>query len=392
MYSFLKRFKQSNRLPVVYVANLFLAFHYFLVLYIHSSFLSEYISEKAVGLLYTVGSVINLLFLLNVPKIINRFGTYQLALAAIALEIFSIIAFALSDTPFVILLSTLIFLTVIPLIIFSLDMFVEKYAISENETGKTRSFFLTLSNISLVIAPAVVSVLTKQGSFRAVYMLSAFFLIMAFGIVLRGLKGFKDARFSNAPIVTNVLRFFKQARLRNVFFANLILHIFYSWMVIYVPLYLFHEIGFDWPTIGIMFTIMLLPFVLFELPLGIIADTRLGEKEIMATGFIITAIATAAISIPTTQNFFLWTSILFLTRTGASFIEVMTETYFFKFVNNSNSDAIGIFRLTRPISYIIGTLAATVALSFINYRFIFIGLAIIVLLGLYPTWKLKDTR
>ena len=141
-----------------------------------------------------------------------------------------------------------------------------------------------------------------------------------------------------------------------------------------------------------MFTIMLLPFVLFELPLGIIADTRLGEKEIMATGFIITAIATAAISIPTTQNFFLWTSILFLTRTGASFIEVMTETYFFKFVNNSNSDAIGIFRLTRPISYIIGTLAATVALSFINYRFIFIGLAIIVLLGLYPTWKLKDTR
>ena len=39
---------------------------------------------------------------------------------------------------------------------------------------------------------------------------------------------------------------------------------------------------------------MLLPFVLFELPLGKVADKWLGEKEIMFGGVLITALATGA--------------------------------------------------------------------------------------------------
>jgi Na+/melibiose symporter-like transporter len=224
-----------------------------------------------------------------------------------------------------------------------------------------------------------------------VYLLSFLFLIPSFLVIFHGLKNIKERIPSLSSMLKRTKLFFSNKNLRNIFIATLLLQIFYSWMVIYTPLYL-RDIGFNWSTIGVMFTIMLLPFVLFELPLGALADKQLGEKEILIFGFIITGVSTALMSFIGVNSFLLWTIVLFLTRTGASFIEVMTETYFFKHVKGNDIDAIGIFRLTRPLSFIIGPLIATITLLLVPQRFIFLVLAFIMLLGLIPASRIEDTK
>tara|TARA_Y100000031_G_scaffold104660_1_gene115116 strand:- start:54 stop:545 length:492 start_codon:yes stop_codon:yes gene_type:complete len=163
-------------------------------------------------------------------------------------------------------------------------------------------------------------------------------------------------------------------------------------MVIYMPIYLNQHIGFSWPEIGIIFTIMLLPFVLFEYPLGRLADTKIGEKEILIIGFIILIFSTAFIPFMNTTSLIPWAILLFITRVGASFAEITTESYFFKHVDGTDTSTISLFRITRPVSYIVGPLIATIGLFFLNIQYIFLILAVVLLFGLYFSFKIKDTK
>jgi MFS family permease len=137
---------------------------------------------------------------------------------------------------------------------------------------------------------------------------------------------------------------------------------------------------------------MLLPFVLLEVPAGRIADKMWGEKELLSAGFIITALFTIIIPFLSAASFVLWTIILFATRTGASLIEITTESYFFKHVQGDDADVISFFRMTRPLAYIAGPISAMIALQFLQFQYIFLVLGIIMLFGLKYSLALKDTR
>ncbi|KKR45873.1 MAG: Glucose/galactose transporter [Parcubacteria group bacterium GW2011_GWA2_40_14] len=163
-------------------------------------------------------------------------------------------------------------------------------------------------------------------------------------------------------------------------------------MVVYVPLYLEKYIGFSWTEIGIMFTIMLLPFVLFELPVGELEDRKYGEREFLTIGFVIMGLSTLFISFITLKSFWIWTTILFITRIGASFVEISTESYFFKHVNQEKPDVISFFRITRPLSFIVGPVIATIALQFMPFQYIFIVIGICMILGAHYSLALTDTK
>ena len=163
-------------------------------------------------------------------------------------------------------------------------------------------------------------------------------------------------------------------------------------MIIYTPIYLNQYIGFNWEKIGIIFTIMLLPYILFELPIGYLADWRFGEKEFLTAGFLITSLSTVAIVFIGSTNFILWIIILFLTRVGASFIQISSESYFFKQVDDTNVNIISFFRNASPLAYIIAPLIATIFLTFFAYQYLFLALALIMLFGLRYSLTLHDTK
>jgi MFS family permease len=154
-------------------------------------------------------------------------------------------------------------------------------------------------------------------------------------------------------------------------------------MVIYTPIYLYAHLGFDWKEIGIMFTIMLLPFIFIQFPLGEYSD-KTGERKMLMFGFLVISIATLSLFFITRHAIWIWALALFTTRVGAAIIEVMNDVYFFKHITRENDEFISIYRNTGPASYILAPLVASIVLLVApSFNYIFLVLGIFMLYGVY---------
>lgn len=384
-------FKQGKLLNTIFLSNIFIAFHYALIIYVNSTFLDSYFSETQVSALYIIGSVINTILLLKASKILEKLGVYKFASYCILIEFFATLGLAVTTTPFLIGIYFLIHLITISLLLFNMDVFIEDVSKDDKLTGSIRATYLTVTNITIVIAPILIALLLQKNNYFYVYLLSSLFLIPLYYFFKR-LKGVESPMVQHISIKETLSEYVKNKNLSNIFISNFLLQLFYAYMVIYVPLYLVNHIGFSWSETGIMFTIMLLPFVLFELPVGELADEKYGEKEFLSVGFIIMGLSTIFISFVTAQNFWIWAVLLFITRIGASFVEISTESYFFKQVNPEKSDVISFFRISRPLSFIVAPLLATITLQFIPFQYIFILIGTIMIIGTHYSLALKDTK
>ena len=231
-----------------------------------------------------------------------------------------------------------------------------------------------------------------DGDYWKVYLAAAIFMVVVLFLLISNLKHYEDPEYARVPFWSTLKEVWRNKNIYKIFMANFLLKFFFAWMVIYTPIYLHEHIGFEWSVIGIMFTIMLLPFALFEMPIGKLADTTWGEKEFLTIGFVIMAFSVGTLAFITDANFILWTALLFITRIGASIVEIMTESYFFKQIDATDANLLGFFRNTYPLAYIIAPLFATGILAVIDYRFLFLVLAGVMLLGLRYSLALKDTR
>lgn len=381
----------------VYLANLFLSFHFFLILYINSSFLKENFSSTGLSLLFMAGAIASLILLIKAPLLIKNIGNYLLTLIFIVIEAVAILGLAFLTNPVTISIFFILHQASATLVFFNLDIFLEAYSSDESKTGGIRGVFLTVANIVLVISPMITGFILSNGDYSKVYLISAVFLIPLFFTIKLGLKREKIENTEHIKIKETLKTLLNDKNIYGVFMAQLILQFFYAWMVIYTPIHLHENLNFEWSEIGLMFTIMLLPFVLFEIPLGSLADKKLGEKEIMTFGFIIIAFFVALIPILNKPDFLIWTVLLFMTRVGASFVEISSESYFFKHVNSGDSNIISLFRMTRPVSFLFAPALAAFTLFFtkkfgLDYSLSFIALAIIVFYGIRYSLMIKDTK
>ncbi len=382
---------KSSGAFVIYLLGFLFALHATLPIYINSSFLSKISNEQFVGIIYSVGSIVTILCFLFIPSILRKFGGYKTVVAFIFLELLSLIALAFMQSPVMLVLFFISSLVAIAIIGFIIDLFLENVS-SNNKTGKIRGVFLTSVNIAWIISPLITSFILTNSDYWKIYIAAAVLLIPVLFLVKHNLYHFKDRQYDKTTFLKTAKEIWSNKDIKNIFAVSFLMQFFFAWMVIYTPLYLHNHIGFNWDQIGIMFSVMLLPYVLTELPLGKIADDRLGEKEILSIGFIIMAISTGLIAFISDNNFFLWMAILFITRIGASMVEIMNETYFFKKIDPSQMAIISMFRTTKPLAYIIGPIIATTLFMFIDFKYIFIILGLLMFYGLRFSLALKDTR
>lgn len=383
--------KRANVFNYIYMAALLLSFHSYFITYINSSFIQQFVSQNTVGLIYVAGSIINIFIFLKISHLLEKFGNYVTMLWVTTLEILTLILLATTGNTFWIIWAFIFHQAINSVLLLSLDEFLES-ASEDGETGYIRGIFNTLMNITAVISPIVVGSILVQTSYSGVYILSAAFLIPLLFIVGKRFKRLKDNEYRHVHISGSIKTIAKDSDLRNIYISNLLLQIFYSWMVIYVPIYLHEVIGFSWQQLGLMISIALLPFILLEIPVGSLADRKLGEKEILIAGFIVTALGVFAMTMGVTANFIIWTSILFVSRIGASLIEITTESHFFKRINVNNQNLISTFRTTWPLGYVLGPLIGSITLVFIDERYMFLVLGIIMLTGIKFALSIKDTK
>jgi MFS family permease len=163
-------------------------------------------------------------------------------------------------------------------------------------------------------------------------------------------------------------------------------------MVIYVPLYLYTIVHFDWKEIGIIFTVMLLPFIIFETPLGRMFDRIHNEKDTLMVGFMIIGISTILMFYLNMPSLLLWSVLLFISRIGASFVEVGSEYSFFKRVSDRDAGFISIYRMAIPIAYIFVPLLLGPLANALTVRSVFLIVGIAMFIGSTVSYKLRSIK
>lgn len=385
------RITTDKKFLYVFIAGLFLAFHYYLVVYINSTLLQEFISNKWIGAVYIVGAIIHILVLLKITRITKRIGTYHLMLflALIETALLSILAFA--NSPTIVLTAFILHHAFNPILLLSLNVCLEDQT-PFKDVGKTRGLFLTILAIASVIAPMFAGTLfDAQNGLRPVYLVSSFFMVLFFLTILTNFKNTSYGLYKTISTKTAFKELLANKNITLISIAGILLQLMFSWLIIYLPIFLHKEIGFSLTDIGILISITLLPFLLLELPVGELADKKYGEKEFLIGGMLTSAAAFLLFNFTDSHSIIIWGILILIARTGASVMETSIETYFYKKAKG-HDELISIFSLGSPIAYIIGPLIGSVTLLIIPFKYMFVVLSIILFLGSILMLKLKDTK
>jgi len=387
------KLKHYRNMMPVYGAMLLFSLHYYLIGFINSTNLSRFWSTEEIGALYLIGSVITCALFLFAPPLVRKIKTYPFLLAFLFLEGLGTLLMALGNSGTMLGFGFVLTQLSVSILYFLFDIYLQRLTTNKDQVGSIRSVFLTLANITVVISPTISAALINTYSFNSVYVVSLLFFVP---LVYIAYKYFKlvpeDATSRIISLRSTFSSYIHEKDLRRVFEANMILKIFYGIMTIYLPLYMINVFGFSWDQIGIMITVMLLPFVLLEIPYGNIADRYLGGRGIMEKGIFIAGGSMLVLTTLENPSFWIITAILFVSRVGASAIEMMTETYFFKKVSGDATDLVSFFRITNPLSFIIAPIIGGIILFYGTFEQLFFGLGIVTLLGIIPAFLIKDTK
>lgn len=380
---------------MLYVALLLLSIHWAVVIYINSSFLAQFVSTTTISLLYIAGSLASLVCFFYMPAFLQSIGNFRLTILFTLLEISAVVGMALAMSPFTASVYFLLHFILVPLLLFNLDVFIEDHVGShEGNTGSIRGLYLSLLSLATAIGPLITGslVATNHNSFSLPYLVSALTLLPFMTIIIVYFRKFVDPTYTLLSLKSMGEVFKENFDTRNIVVISFYLQLFFIWMVMYTPLYLAHVVGFSWHEIGLIMFVGLSAYVIFEYPIGIIADKYTGEKEMMILGFALLFLATFWFAFLSNASIGLWMFAMFLSRVGASFVEATAESYFFKHAGGKDVDRISLFRMTRPLSSVIGAVVGSVALLYLEFNFVFILFAFCMLPGLYYTLRLQDTK
>jgi len=317
-----------------------------------------------------------------IPGILRKVGEYRFLLWSSGINALSLLLLSMLKNPIGIVVIFIFYFTLNNLIVFALDELVQIFS-KNSKIGHVRGLYLTIINLAWVISQIISGKILFGFSFSSLYILTFVIMSVFFLISLLSLENFKDPAYDRIVGWQSFKKFFTNKNLVRAYKINFLLQFFYVWMVVYTPLYLFAHLGFSWKEIGIIFAIMLLPFVFIQYPLGKYSD-QIGERKMLIFGFLIAAVATISLFFIQKHEVWIWAIALFTTRIGAAIIEVMSDVHFFKHINKENDELIAIYRNTASVAYIFAPIIAFVALSLVpSFNFIFPVLGIIMFYGVY---------
>ncbi len=384
----------KKHLIPIYVAALLLMFHSFLVAYMNSSFLEQFIETTSVGTVYTLGSAVSVLVFLFISRVLHKVGNFKLSMGLLVLNFIAVLGMAHAESLRVAIPLFLVHIISVPLIVFNFDVFMEEQiGNDETSTGSRRGLLLTLTSLVAAISPLISSrIIDASGSFTNAYLLSAFALIPIAITLIFFFKDFSDPEYNEIDPFAAIHTFWQNISIRNVFIARFMLQSFFMMMVVYTPLYLTKNIGLSWAEFGIVMFFAQLAYVFLEYPIGIIADKYIGEKEMMCLGFLILAVSTSWIAFVTAASVLTWSVIMFATRVGASLVEVTTESYFFKQTKSDDAQVISFFRIARPLAYVVGAMIASLTLLYVPFNLLFIVFALLMIPAMFLTLAIEDSK
>lgn len=379
----------ANPTYAIYLAGFVFSAQLALTAYMNSSFLGQFVSVPTTGIIYSIAACIGIFAYAQIARVIRKIGLSIFLLATLVSVILLLFTLSQASTALQAIPLFILWILANNSVIIGFDVLLEHYS-TDSSTGKTRGAYLTALNAAWVLAPLAAAQLIGSLSYSAVYLAGALIVLPVVGVIFfRFRHGTEPAQQSETRTLATLVQVIRNPRLRSVFAVNFLLQAFYVVMIIYVPLYLRTTLGYDWSDIGIMFTIMLLPFVLFEYLFGKIADRYNNERLIMGLGFILMTCVSAVLFYIDRGSIALWAALLFLTRTGAAAVEVTSESYLFKQITDAERSTISLFRTLAPVAYILIPAITSLAIAVGGQPAIWLVAAGLCGIGLFTAFRLK---
>ena len=180
-----------GKLRSVFAVSFILTISMALTSYIDSSFVETFISKSKIGILFTLASLASIVYIANMPKILEKLGISKTLILSSGAYVISILGLVFISTPILLQIFFILYWVSAVVMYLTVDVLVSHY--SENEsTGNTRGFYLTVYNLAFLIAPFMAGVLVDKINFKGVYLVSGLFIIcMVYFFIHR----FKDLEF-----------------------------------------------------------------------------------------------------------------------------------------------------------------------------------------------------
>jgi len=379
---------------VLYIGSFFFSLFTSLTLYIVLPYLSLFMSEASAGLVVAGGGTVAVVLFPFLPGLVARYGAQQLALVFSVVEMITLFALAVAPGAIPGALLIIVIIALQPFIAYELDLLLEATMSERSSAGRVRALFLTTWNVGVLAAPLLLgAVLATSDAYGRIFIVGAAALVPL--VVLLTERHLPRGASPKLSHLYDTFRSLARDRdLAAVTVGHLLLWLFYVWGPLYAPIYLHTVLGIPWSSLGWMFAVMLIPYVLLEYPTGWIADKFLGDKELMFIGFLITGGALMLLSVlsPISSLAFILL-ILVGSRVGAALVESTTEGHFFRRVSRRDINSMSVFRGVWPLAYIIAPIVGSLILFFGNYQIFFILTGtFIALAGAGATLLIKDFR
>lgn len=386
---------RNKLLLATYAMTFLYALHYAIPLYATSSYLHKYYDTSTVSAIYVLGSAFGLFASLRVARSIKQFHTYNFTFGIAIAEIIILTLFGVTENIYLLPIFFIIHFMLQTLLFISLNVFIESFSVRAN-TGSIRGFFLAILNLGVIISPLIGGKILSlsHGSFTPLYTTASLILVPFLYFLHKYLHHVKEPAYRQIDIITAGIKAFKDKNLRAVVLAELMLESFYAVMIIYSPIYL-TTIGVPLTSyLTIILPIALIPLVILPYELGLLADKKFGEKEMLIVGLLTLTVTVFLCVVFTTTNVYSWAMLFLVSRIGASLVETMSFTYYFKKVSKEDPSLTALFVSMRGVAtLLVGSIGIIIA-PFITQRpqLMFIILGCAILWSISYVLPMKDTR
>lgn len=384
---------RNKLLLVTYMMTFLFALHYAIPVYATSSYLHMYFNSSMVSAIYMVGSILALIASINIARSVKKFHTYGFTFGVALAEIVVITLFGHTQNIYLLPLFFVIHFVLQVLLNISLNIFIENFTIHA-KVGSVRGLFLAVFNLAVLVSPFIGGAILKHYSFETLYLVAASMLIPYLFFLHKYLKHMREPAYHQIDLFGAARQAFKNKNLRAAIIGELVVSSFYATMIIYSPLYL-SNIGIPLTTyMMVILPFALIPLVVLPYELGYLADKKFGEKEMLIIGLLILAVTTFLFVVINTNAIWVWILLLIASRIGASFVETMSFTYYFKKVGAEDPSLTALFINMQGLGMlVVGTVGVIVA-PFLGERpqLMFVILGCAILWSISYVLPMKDTR
>jgi MFS family permease len=336
------------------------------IITVHPLYLEQFVKQPAlVGLVATLSSLAGLAFSLPVGALSDRIGRKRMLIGAFSLISVVLLAFFINTHLYALIWLQIAFgALMVPVWIVG-EAFIKDISPTKKR-GEFRSFFGTFANAGMLIGSLIGGFLAWGFGIRQPYFFAAILLLVPL-ILVFGLKEDEHSSSTNKNQAVmdflHVLKeFLQQKELKLLALCTVSLYFWYAVKWVFGPLFL-QNLGFSPAVIGIWLAFSVLPFLLFQIPVGKLSD-KIGKSKIIFLGFFISTISLLPLGFESSISSLLAT--IFIVSIGTAFAEPLIEARVTDIVPKERYGAYsGIFEFTKTLGLMLGPAGS----SFFVYYF-----------------------